>query len=99
MIWHPIIAAFVTFLNALKTSIPAFSYHLGAYGQVTDATSIDHSAISRSLQSLVIWDRFIPIHDALFPACAVSVSVVTVFLGVKLVKFVISCIPTVGAAG
>jgi hypothetical protein len=99
MIWHPIIAAFVTFITTLKAAIPAFNYHLGGYHEVADPTSIDGSSVSRALASLVVWDRFLPIHDALLPACLFSIQVVAAFLVIKTVKFIISCIPTVSGSG
>ena len=87
MIWHLIITPFVALFNAIYAALPPWNVDLGS------------SWFHYALLWLVPLDKFIPLHDGFLPLILIAVGLFTVLNGIKIVKFLLSLLPTIGAGG
>ena len=87
MIWHLIITPIVALLNSLYAALPVWNIDIG------------QSWLVPSLEWLASLDRFMPLHDALLPALSISGAVFVALFAFKLIKFILSLVPTISAGG
>lgn len=105
MIFHPILAILAATMSALYALLPAWTFGgiLGApldgAGSNFGSPNGDGGAIRWFLQLLFVLDRYLPIHDALLPIVSVTMAISLGLVAFKVVKFILSLVPTISAAG
>jgi hypothetical protein len=87
MIWTPLFATLHSFLQELYALLPSWTITIGNGCQdgQTVCPGSDQSIIHYGLQSLMQFDRLIPIHDGFFPIMLIIFATVSGFLIFKLI--------------
>ena len=102
MIYAPLLHLLSLLLDGLYASLPVWTFtgFLTPSGSTaTGAPTADGGALRWFLSFFQQLDRFIPLHDGLIPIMAVMLSLSAGLLAFKIVKFVLSLVPTISAGG
>jgi len=96
MLLHLLMGSLNTALLSFYSALPPWSIVLGS-GATPDAS--DGNALHLVIVYVVMWDRFLPIHDCLLPILVVQGLIFAVMIGLKIFFKTASFIPTIGAGG
>lgn len=102
MIFAPLLHLLTALLNGVYHALPVWTFtgFLSATGGgESGAATADNGALRWFLSFFQQLDRFIPIHDALVPIMSVMLALSVGLLAFKVVKFVLSLVPTISAGG
>ena len=101
MVWHLILAPITALLNLLYAALPPWTVSIGSGagdGSGVDTAS-DHGFVHYSLLFLAPYDKWLPLHDGVLPLVGIAALMFTGLLAFKMIKFVLSLIPTINAGG
>lgn len=102
MIFSPLLHLLALLLNSVYAVLPAWTFtgFLSPTGGAdSGANTADGGALRWFLSFFQQLDRFIPLHDALVPIMGVMLSLSLGLMAFKVVKFILSLVPTISAGG